>query len=126
MKEVIRAEDKRFFIHCGFDPLAVLRAAMQDIRHRKIVSGGSTITQQFVRVAYRDILPSDILLKKICEIILAVKVEFHYPKKRILECYLNRIPLRFNQKGIPSAAQRIFGRDVRFLSRRSRRLLLSL
>ncbi len=114
---VIIAEDRRFFTHLGFDPAATGRAAWQNITHRKIVSGGSTITQQFVRIAYRDELPSNIYLKKIYEIILAVKVELHCSKKTILEAYLNRVPLRFNQNGIPSASQRIFGRDVRFISK---------
>jgi penicillin-binding protein 1C len=113
---VLTAEDRRFYSHSGFDPAAIARAAWQDITGRKIISGGSTITQQLVKIAYKDVLPSNIYLKKITEIILALKVEIHNSKKTILECYLNRIPLRFNQKGIPSASRRIFGRDVRFLS----------
>lgn len=114
---LLLAEDRRFYSHCGFDIAAIGRAAWQNILHKRIVSGGSTITQQFVRIAYKDLLPSNILLKKIVEIVLAVRLEIHHSKNSILECYMNRVPLRFNQKGIPSASQRIFGRDVRFLSK---------
>src|SRR5512145_1006737 len=48
----VKAEDRRFYYHPGFDPVAITRASWQNIRHLKIVSGGSTITQQTARMVY--------------------------------------------------------------------------
>ncbi len=113
---VVKAEDRRFYFHPGFDLIAIARAAWQNIRGLHIVSGGSTITQQAVRIAYADVLPENVLLRKIFEIALAVKFELHCSKKEILELYLNRVPMRFNTKGLPAASVKIFGRDIRFIS----------
>lgn len=114
---VLAAEDRRFYFHPGFDPLAMARAASQNIGSFKIVSGGSTITQQAARIVYADILPRNILLKKICEILLAIKLELHCSKNEILELYLNRVPMKYNQRGLPAESMRIFGRDIRFITR---------
>ena len=61
---VIASEDKRFYFHPGFDPVAAIRASAQNIASLEIVSGASTITQQAARIIYADILPQNILLKK--------------------------------------------------------------
>jgi penicillin-binding protein 1C len=114
---VIAAEDRRFYYHPGFDPLAIARASVQNIRAMKIVSGGSTITQQSARMLYAEVLPRNIILKKFCEIIFAIKLEIHLTKDEILEVYLNRILMKFNQQGLPAASVRVFGRDIRFISR---------
>jgi len=114
---VIAAEDRRFYYHPGFDPLAIARASVQNMRAMEIVSGGSTITQQAARMVYAEILPRNIILKKFCEIIFAIKLELHFTKDEILEVYLNRVPMKFNQQGLPAASVRIFGRDIRFISR---------
>lgn len=115
--DVLAAEDRRFYYHPGFDPVAMARATLQNIIHLKIVSGGSTITQQAARMVYADILPRNMLLKKFCEILLAFKLELHCSKDEILELYLNRVPMKYNQRGLPAASMRIFGRDIRFISR---------
>jgi len=114
---VLTAEDSRFYFHPGFDPLAMARAAWQNIAAMRVVSGGSTITQQTARIVYADVLPRNILLKKISEILLAIKLELHCSKDEILELYLNRVPMKFNQRGLPAASVRVFGRDIRFISR---------
>jgi len=114
---VVVAEDRRFFFHSGFDAAAILRSAWLNIVSRRIVSGGSTITQQLARIAYADLMPRNPFLRKTVELVLAVKLEIHCTKKEILESYINRVPMKFNQKGLPSAARRIFGRDIHFISR---------
>lgn len=111
------AEDKRFYYHPGFDPIAMARSLRQNVVSRRIVSGGSTVTQQLVRIAYADLLPRNPYLKKAIEIALAFRFEIHYSKDQILESYLNRAPMKFNQNGLPAASKRIFGRDIRFISR---------
>ena len=93
------------------------RAAVQNAAARRIVSGGSTISQQLARIAWKDILPGNRYARKACEILLALKLEYRLPKERILECWLNRVPMKYNQAGFPAAAKRIFGRDIRFLTR---------
>lgn len=114
---VLAAEDRRFYFHPGFDPAAMARAALQNTARLKIVSGGSTITQQAARMVYADILPRSVILKKFCEILLAIKLEFHCSKDEILELYINRVPMKYNQRGLPAASMRIFGRDIRFITR---------
>lgn len=113
---VIAAEDKRFHIHPGFDPIAILRSAYLNIKAGRVVSGGSTITQQLVRVTCSDLLPENRYLKKIMEILLSLRLEVKSSKEKILEAYLNRVPMKFNQKGLPAGARRIFGRDISFLT----------
>jgi penicillin-binding protein 1C len=116
VQSVLAAEDRRFFFHAGCDPLAIVRAAWQNLRARRIVSGGSTITQQMVRIAYAHELPRSGLLRKCAEIPLALRLELHFSKKSILEAYLNRVPLSENSSGFASASLRVLGRDPRLLS----------
>ncbi len=113
---VVETEDRRFYYHPGFDPVAIVRSLRQNVSAGRIVSGGSTITQQLVRIVYTDALPRNPYLKKIVEIVLALKLEARYSKDGILEAYLNRVPMKFNQNGLPAASRRIFGRDIRFIS----------
>ncbi|OHD66221.1 MAG: hypothetical protein A2176_06295 [Spirochaetes bacterium RBG_13_51_14] len=117
VRAVLAAEDRRFYYHPGIDPVAICRATLQNIRSRRIVSGGSTITQQLARIAWRDALPANKFLRKMCELALALKLELSTSKDRILEYYLNRVSLKYNQAGFPAAAKRIFNRDIRFLTR---------
>jgi penicillin-binding protein 1C len=116
IETVIRAEDRWYWAHPGVNGLSVLRAALQNIRYRKTVSGASTITQQMVRIAYRNELPRRALFRKIFEVIFALKFELQFSKDEILEAYLNRVPLRFNSEGFASASKRIFLKDISLLS----------
>lgn len=118
IRTVITAEDKRFFYHPGFDPFAMMRSAYLNVKEGKIISGGSTITQQLVRVTYDDVLPANRYLKKIAEILFAFRVEVNSSKNEILEAYLNSVPMKFNQSGLPAGARRIFGRDIELVSER--------
>jgi len=86
---VLAIEDRRFFSHWGIDLLAVVRAAITDLRHREVRQGGSTITQQLARTLF---LGSERTWgRKLHEAIIALALEFRYPKERILETYLNAV-----------------------------------
>src|SRR5262245_22826923 len=84
---VLAAEDRRFFEHGGLDGRALARAAWANFRAGRVKEGGSTITQQLVKV--RLLSPQRTLLRKLREAWLAALVETRYSKERILEAYLN-------------------------------------
>ena len=116
IRYIILAEDKGFYLHSGFDLTAIARALVQNIQHNRVVSGGSTITQQLARLIWADDLPRNRLLRKIAEIFLAVRLEIVFSKNEILEAYINLIPLRNNRIGIASSARELFGRSIEFLT----------
>lgn len=110
---VLVAEDKRFFGHVGFDPLAIVRALIANISAGYVVQGASTITQQLARIDY---LSTDRTLKrKIQEAAIALWLEWSFSKDEILTRYLNSIFLGA-ANGVPSAARVYFGKDVRQLT----------
>ena len=106
-KATIAAEDKRFYLHPGIDPIAVVRAIAHDVRRGKIVEGGSTITQQAAKL----MLHRKSRWQKVEEAILALKLEARYSKKEILALYLNLAPYGEQTIGIVRASQRYFGCD---------------
>lgn len=116
IKAVLLAEDRRFYLHPGLDPLAILRATFQNIAGGRIISGGSTITQQLIRLIYARELPKSAWLRKPAEWLLALRWEIHTTKTEILSAYLNRVPLPGNRTGIIAGAEYLFGRDPRFLN----------
>lgn len=105
----IVAEDKRFYSHRGVDPLATLRALVQNLQAGKTVSGASTITQQVIRNLYHH--PRNIAAK-IVEMWLAVRLEHSLSKDEILEQYLNRIPFGNLTFGAEAASQLYFGKSA--------------
>ena len=106
----IVAEDKRFFKHSGFDPVATIRAAIQNHQMGRIVEGGSTITQQLARRLFLSTEKS--YERKFKEIIYAIRLEQNYKKKDLLEMYLNQIYFGNGAYGIEAAAQTYFDRSV--------------
>ncbi len=103
---LIFAEDKNFYSHIGVDPRAVLRAAANDIGRLAITSGGSTISQQLVKIKY-GVLKNN-LLTKFLELFRAVKLELHFSKKEILLAYINNIYLGNKIYGLKKAAEVYF------------------
>ena len=103
----LAAEDRRFFIHPGVDPLAVVRATLHNIRSGRVVEGGSTITQQAAKL----ILDSDgrSVANKVRETILAVRLERQLSKAAILAMYLNAAPYGNRINGIGRASRAYFG-----------------
>ncbi len=104
------AEDRRFYLHPGFDPLAIARALRANLRGGRIVSGASTITQQVARLLH----PRERSYEaKVIEILQAVRIETILSKEEILEQYLNRVPLGNNLQGVEVASRVYFGKGVR-------------
>ncbi|MCH8319258.1 MAG: transglycosylase domain-containing protein, partial [Bacteroidetes bacterium] len=84
-KCIIHFEDKRFFYHPGFDPLAITRATIQNIKAGEVVSGGSTLTMQVIRLTRKG--KPRTFLEKIIEIIMATRLEISYAKDEIIAFY---------------------------------------
>ena len=110
-------EDKRFYSHSGIDILSVGRAAWQNLRALKIVSGASTITSQLVRLSITDKRTRNRNLHtKLIEFIQAVKLDAELPKEKILEDYLNRAPFGGNIRGVEAASRIYFGKRAALTS----------
>ncbi|MBP7273074.1 MAG: penicillin-binding protein 1C [Saprospiraceae bacterium] len=114
VKAVTAFEDKRFWYHWGFDPFRFARAIQQNMRAKKIISGGSTITMQVVRLARNN--PARSVWQKLMEIIMATRLEFSYSKKSILKLYAANAPFGGNVVGIEAAAWRYFGKKITMLT----------
>jgi len=102
----LAAEDHRFFHHPGVDPLALARAAWMDLRARRVVEGGSTLTQQVVKqlTARRRTVAG-----KLGEMVLALRLEHRLSKREVLALYLNLAPYGNQYVGAESAARGYFG-----------------
>ena len=110
---VISAEDKNFYTHKGYDPVGMLKAAIDAARGGRL-RGASTITQQVMK---NFLLGSDRTIdRKIKEIVLAAKIERQFSKDEILELYLNEIFLGQNSYGVAAAAQTYFNKPLEELS----------
>jgi penicillin-binding protein 1A len=107
---VLAAEDRDFFDHRGVDPIGIARAAIQDIRGAGVQQGGSTITQQYVKLVY--LTSERTITRKIKEAVLAVKLEQELSKEEILERYLNLVYFGRGSYGVGTAARTYFGKDI--------------
>ena len=109
----LAAEDDRFYAHPGVDYKGLLRAVIQLILTGKKKQGGSTITMQVIR---NFLLSREkTYIRKIKEIILALKIEQEFSKDEILQLYLNKIYLGHRSYGIAAAAQTYYGKSLREL-----------
>jgi penicillin-binding protein 1A len=114
----ITTEDKRFYRHHGIDWFRVFGAVKNNVFKLRVAEGFSTITMQLAR----NLWPEDIsgrdksLRRKLREAKVALKIEQQYTKDKILELYLNQIPLGNGAYGVEAAAQRYFGKSVRDLN----------
>lgn len=106
----IAAEDERFYNHSGVDFKGLLRASTQLLATGKKKQGGSTITMQVARNFLLD--NQKTYLRKLKEIMLALKIERRYSKQQILELYLNKIYMGHRAYGVASAAQAYYGKDL--------------
>lgn len=111
VKEAFLAvEDPRFYQHHGVSLRAIARAAWSDLSSASIREGGSTITQQLVKISFLS--PEQTIKRKIQEAFLAIQVERRYAKDEILGMYLNNIYLGEGAYGVQAASQTYFGKDV--------------
>jgi len=121
---LVAMEDTKFFEHKGINPDAILRAIIKDIKARRFVEGGSTITQQLIK---NTLLSSEKKLsRKVKEFVLAIKLENVLSKEEILERYLNAIPYGNNYMGIKTAAEGYFRKNLRDLSLKESAMLVGL
>lgn len=107
-------EDKRFYSHPGVDIFSMARAARQNLKAGKIVSGGSTLPMQVIRLARKN--RSRTFFEKTIEIVLATRLEIRYSKEEILSLYAAHAPFGGNVVGMEAACWRYFGRDASELS----------
>ncbi len=106
----LAAEDHNFYNHNGIYLKGMLRAAWSDILHGEIVEGGSTITQQLVKLSFLS--PEKKFKRKIQEVLLSFKLERRYSKNEILGMYLNKIYMGEGAYGVQAAAQTYFNKDI--------------
>ncbi|MDR2806458.1 MAG: penicillin-binding protein 1C [Dysgonamonadaceae bacterium] len=106
-------EDRYYRYHWGVNPLAVGRALVQNIKEKRVVSGGSTITMQAIRLARNK---KRTVGEKIIEMIWATRLEFRYSKEKILALYASHAPFGGNVVGLDAAAWRYFGHSSGQLS----------
>ncbi|MGE0210261.1 MAG: penicillin-binding protein 1C [Parvibaculaceae bacterium] len=124
VRMLIAYEDRRFWNHHGIDPLAMLRAAGQLLRHGRIVSGGSTITMQVARLLEGPAPRS--FGGKFAQMLRALQIEARLSKRQILELYLTLAPYGGNLEGVVAASHAWLGKSPRQLSPSEAALLVSL
>ena len=106
---VISVEDKRFYSHPGVDPLAIARAAFNDLRTFSFAEGGSTITQQLAKNEY--FTQEKTLTRKVAEAFMALKIERELDKDTILGLYLNSINFGSGYYCVADASEGYFGKS---------------
>ncbi|WP_432762783.1 penicillin-binding protein 1C [Bacteroides acidifaciens] len=110
---LITFEDKHFHHHWGVNPLSIGRAIYQNTKHKRIISGGSTLTMQTIRLSRNE---SRTFGEKIIEMIWATRLEFRASKEEILSMYVSHAPFGGNVVGLDAAAWRYFGHSAEELS----------
>lgn len=114
IKALIATEDTRFYQHFGIDLRGVIRAMFRNIRARRVLEGGSTLTQQLAKVLF--LTPERSYTRKLKEMALALRIEQRYTKKEILSLYLNQIYFGSGAYGIEAAAQIYYGKAAKDLN----------
>ncbi|MBF0601483.1 PBP1A family penicillin-binding protein [Limosilactobacillus oris] len=115
---VVSIEDRRFYKHHGVDPIRIVGAATANIFDRSDgMQGGSTLTQQLVKLSVFSTAASDRTFKrKAQEAWLAINVERHFSKNQILDFYINKVYMGNGVYGMQTAAQYYYGKDLNQLS----------
>ena len=111
---LITFEDKRFYQHPGVDIASMVRAVGQNLSSGEVVSGGSTLTMQLMRMSRQS--GSRSIFQKIAEAGMAVRGEIRYSKEEILALYASHAPFGGNVVGLDAASWRYFGKDPDKLS----------
>ncbi len=106
-------EDQHYRHHWGVNPFSIGRALIQNIKEKRIVSGGSTITMQVIRLSRNK---NRTIGEKALEIVLATRLEFRYSKEKILALYASHAPFGGNVVGLDAASWRYFGHPANQLS----------
>lgn len=104
---ILQFEDAYFYNHFGFNPVSIGKATVKNIKAKRVVRGGSTLTQQVIRLSRKNKKRS--YFEKLQELILATRLEFRYSKKEILKLYASHAPYGGNVVGLEMASWRYFG-----------------
>ncbi len=107
-------EDKKFYDHFGFDPVAIIRAQIKNLEEDDTRQGASTITQQLAKNVFLS--PEKTYERKIKELLLSLQIEYLFSKDEILEMYLNKIAYGSNAFGVEAASKTFFGKSSHDLS----------
>ena len=113
LTSVIAFEDRHFFQHPGINPASIVRALIQNIKAGEVISGGSTISMQVIRMSRNK---SRTIWHKLVEMVLAVQLETRNSKADILNLYASHAPFGGNVVGLEAASWRYFGRPPLELS----------
>ena len=113
-RATLAAEDRNFYREGAINWGATLRAAWVDVTSGRVRQGGSTITQQLIKIQL--LTPQRSIFRKIQEAILATGLEARYSKEQVLEMYLNRVYYGHNAYGIGAASQTYFNKDAKDLT----------
>ncbi|MCP2519797.1 PBP1A family penicillin-binding protein [SCandidatus Aminicenantes bacterium Aminicenantia_JdfR_composite] len=113
-KAILAAEDPKFYRHFGIDIKAIIRSIKVDLLAGKPLQGGSTITQQLARLLF--LTREKTIKRKIREILLALKIERKYSKKKIFTLYCNQIPIGPGIYGVEAASRYYFGKSAKDLN----------
>lgn len=118
LKDAITSiEDKRFYSHMGIDPIRIAGSFLRNAKAGQITQGGSTITQQLVKLAVFSTKKEEQTYKrKIQEIMLALQLERNYSKEQILTYYLNKVYMANNVYGFGTASHYYFNKELSELS----------
>lgn len=111
---IIQFEDEYFYKHPGFNPVSIYKALRDNIKSGQVKRGGSTITQQVIRLSRKG--KPRTYFEKLKEIILATRLEFREPKDQILSFYSSNAPFGGNVVGLDAASWRYFNRNANDLS----------
>ena len=111
---LIQFEDEHFYKHPGFNPVSIFKAIQQNISAGRVVRGGSTITQQVIRLSRND--RPRTYLEKCKELILATRLELRASKEKILAYWSSNAPFGGNVVGLDAASWRFFNRSSADLS----------
>lgn len=106
-KCIVYFEDQYFYEHPGFNPIAMFNAIRQNQKAGKVVRGGSTLTQQVIRLSRKG--KNRTYFEKIIEVVLATRLELRHSKDKILELYAGHAPFGGNVVGLEMASWRYFG-----------------
>lgn len=111
---LVEFEDRTFYHHIGFSLRGFARALKQNINHGRVVSGGSTISMQVIRLSRKD--KPRTVFEKLIEVFMATRLELKYSKEEILALWASNAPMGSNVVGLDAAAWRYFGRSQENLS----------
>lgn len=114
LKAIIAVEDAKFYSHHGLDHLGLLRALVINFRAKRVIQGGSTITQQLSKNLFFSFKRN--LIRKLKELLIALQLEAAFTKDQILEAYCNQIYFGNAAYGVEEASQTYFGKQARDLT----------